>query len=84
MSQNFKAVTQLQAELHLLKVEKLEACDPFSQIQSHMINSLQGIFHCQVTMYLSKLCIGTHKIYDVMKYKHSINSINGRRITNGK
>ena len=26
LSQNFKAVAQLQAELHLLKVEKLDAC----------------------------------------------------------
>ena len=32
--QNFKAVARLQAELHLLKVKKLDAC--ITQSQSHL------------------------------------------------
>ena len=40
MSQNFKAVAQLQAELHLLKVEKLDACiRPFSK-SGHILREL--------------------------------------------
>ena len=34
MSQNFKAVAQLQAKLHLLEIENLDL--PFSQIRSHI------------------------------------------------
>ena len=34
---NFKAVGQTQAELHDLKIEKLDACiTPFFQVRSHM------------------------------------------------
>ena len=40
MSQNFKAVVQLQAELHLLKVEKLDAC-----IRPLFANPVTYLFH---------------------------------------
>ena len=43
--QNFKAVAQLQAELHLLKVEKLDVCirPLFANPVTIMVNAIQQI-----------------------------------------
>ena len=42
---NFKAVGQKQAELHSLKVEKLDACiRPLSQIQLHLVKTVDATY----------------------------------------
>ena len=69
---NFKAVGKTQAELHILEVEKLDACiNPFSQIWSHTPLSLPDLLEhptvAKITIHLISFVIAVTSQYTFLQ-----------------